>query len=176
MVAPPRCERNNPVAIFCPPTSSPSRPNARNSWTRSAIPRTPAYAFGKDHSLPGPIESIRILTSDGATTDNLTSCAATLVVMPNRPIERARLTIPNCVFASCVSTIPPQLNLTQPHQTSMFALSKHRNADFTRWLSLLLVVFTCFGTTVEGAHSHGCMLPSASTATPQVESQPNSNL
>jgi hypothetical protein len=58
----------------------------------------------------------------------------------------------------------------------MFALPNHRNADFTRWLSLLLVVFILFGTTVEAAHSHGRMLPSASTATPQVESQPSSNL
>jgi hypothetical protein len=44
----------------------------------------------------------------------------------------------------------------------MFALLHNGGASFTRWLSLFLVVFILYGTTVEAAHRHGRVLPSFS--------------
>lgn len=58
----------------------------------------------------------------------------------------------------------------------MFALMQNRNASFTRRLSLLLVLFILFGTTVEAAHRHGNSIARASSATPQVDNQQNKNL
>jgi DUF2946 family protein len=58
----------------------------------------------------------------------------------------------------------------------MLALLKHRGATFTRWLSLLLVVFILYGTTVEAAHRHGRVLPSTSSAATQVDNQQTKNL
>ena len=46
----------------------------------------------------------------------------------------------------------------------MFALLQNRSAAFTRWLSLLLVVFIIYGATVEAAHRHGRSLPADSGA------------
>jgi len=44
------------------------------------------------------------------------------------------------------------------------ALQNHR-ANLKRWLGLLLVVFICYGTTVEAAHRHGKVQPASSRAT-----------
>jgi len=59
----------------------------------------------------------------------------------------------------------------------MFALlNNNRGANFTRWLSLFLVVFILYGTTVEAAHRHGRVLPSTSSAAAHVDNQQNKNL
>lgn len=58
----------------------------------------------------------------------------------------------------------------------MFALHNNRGAAFTRWLSLFLVVFILYGTTVEAAHRHGRVLPSRSSATAQVDNERSKNL
>jgi hypothetical protein len=58
----------------------------------------------------------------------------------------------------------------------MIALLKHRGASFSRWLSLLLVVFILYGTTVEAAHRHGGILPSSARATANVDNQQTKNL
>lgn len=55
----------------------------------------------------------------------------------------------------------------------MFALTKNQSATFSRWLNLLLVVFILYGTTVEAAHRHGRILPSAASA--QLDSEDNKN-
>jgi hypothetical protein len=58
----------------------------------------------------------------------------------------------------------------------MLALLNHRGANFTRWVSLFLVVFILYGTTVEAAHRHGRVLPgNVSTAT-QVDNEQTQNL
>src|SRR5689334_4748120 len=58
----------------------------------------------------------------------------------------------------------------------MFALLHNRGAAFTRWLSLLLVVFILYGTTVAAAHSHGRILPSTSSAAAHFDNQQSQNL
>jgi hypothetical protein len=58
----------------------------------------------------------------------------------------------------------------------MFALTKNQGATFSRWLNLLLVVFILYGTTVEAAHRHGRILPSANSATAQLDTEHNQNL
>src|SRR5690242_6393684 len=58
----------------------------------------------------------------------------------------------------------------------MFVLLHNRGAAFTRWLSLLLVVFILYGTTVEAAHRHGFTLPSASSTATQVVNEQSQNL
>ena len=58
----------------------------------------------------------------------------------------------------------------------MFARLKHQSRDFSRWLSLLLVVFILYGTTVEAAHRHGRVLPPSSGAAAHVENEPAQNL
>ena len=58
----------------------------------------------------------------------------------------------------------------------MFARFKHQSKDFSRWLSLLLVVFILYGTTVEAAHRHGRVLPPSSGAAAHVENEPSQNL
>ncbi|HEY2964105.1 MAG TPA: hypothetical protein VGJ37_16915 [Pyrinomonadaceae bacterium] len=58
----------------------------------------------------------------------------------------------------------------------MFALLNNRAATFTRWLSLLLVVFILYGTTVEAAHRHGRVLPSRSSAAANVHNEQTQNL
>ena len=58
----------------------------------------------------------------------------------------------------------------------MLALLKHRDADFTRWLSLLLVVFILYGFTVEAAHRHGRVLPSTPSAASHVDNEQTQNL
>jgi hypothetical protein len=58
----------------------------------------------------------------------------------------------------------------------MFALLNNRGATFTRWLSLFLVVFILYGTTVEAAHRHGRVLPSTSSTATQVDNQQTKNL
>jgi len=67
------------------------------------------------------------------------------------------------------------VNLTQPVRTSMFALLNNRHATFSRWLSLLLVTFILYGTTVEAAHRHGRILPSAPSSS-HVDNQQTKNL
>jgi len=54
----------------------------------------------------------------------------------------------------------------------MFALLNHRGATFTRWLSLSLVVFILYGTTVEAAHRHGRVLPTRTSAASHVDNEP----
>jgi hypothetical protein len=58
----------------------------------------------------------------------------------------------------------------------MFALTKNQGATFSRWLNVLLVVFILYGTTVEAAHRHGRILPSASSANAQLDSERSKNL
>jgi hypothetical protein len=58
----------------------------------------------------------------------------------------------------------------------MFAQLKHQSANFSRWLSLLLVVFIFYGTTVEAAHRHGRILPSALGAASHVDNEQTKNL
>ena len=58
----------------------------------------------------------------------------------------------------------------------MLALFKHRGANFTRRLSLLLVVFIVYGFTVEAAHRHGRVLPSTSSAASHVDNEQSQNL
>ena len=58
----------------------------------------------------------------------------------------------------------------------MFALLQNRGAAFTRWLSLLLVVFILYGATVEAAHRHGRTLPQTPSATAQVANEQTQNL
>ena len=57
----------------------------------------------------------------------------------------------------------------------MFALLHNRGAAFTRWLSLLLVVFILYGTTVEAAHSHGRTLPSTANAAAHFDKEQTQN-
>jgi hypothetical protein len=57
----------------------------------------------------------------------------------------------------------------------MFALIHNRGAAFTRWLSLLLVVFILYGVTVEAAHRHGRTLPSTSSAAAHFENEQTQN-
>jgi hypothetical protein len=58
----------------------------------------------------------------------------------------------------------------------MFALMKNPNASFSRRLSLLLVLFILFGTTVEAAHRHGLSVATQSSATAQVDNTQTRNL
>jgi hypothetical protein len=58
----------------------------------------------------------------------------------------------------------------------MLALFKHRGANLTRWLSLLLFVFITYGFTVEAAHRHGRLLPSTSSAATNVDNEQSQNL
>jgi len=58
----------------------------------------------------------------------------------------------------------------------MLALFKHRSANLTRWVSLLLAVFILYGTTVEAAHRHGLVLPSTSSYAPHVDNEQARNL
>jgi hypothetical protein len=46
---------------------------------------------------------------------------------------------------------------------------QNRNPTFTRGLSLLLLVFILYGTTVEAAHRHGRVLPATSHLTSVVQ-------
>jgi hypothetical protein len=57
----------------------------------------------------------------------------------------------------------------------MFALLHNRGAAFTRWLSLLLVVFILYGTTVEAAHRHGLVSPQTSITATHVDKEPGNN-
>jgi hypothetical protein len=58
----------------------------------------------------------------------------------------------------------------------MFAFLHNRGAAFTRWLSLLLVVFILYGTTVEAAHRHGRTLPLASSTAAHFSNEQSQNL
>lgn len=58
----------------------------------------------------------------------------------------------------------------------MFALMKNSTASFSRWLSLLLVLFILYGTTVEAAHRHGLVTSTRSTAAAHVDNEPSQNL
>jgi len=58
----------------------------------------------------------------------------------------------------------------------MFARLKHQSKDFTRWLSLLLVLFIFYGTTVEAAHRHGRILPPSSGAASHVDNEQTQKL
>ena len=58
----------------------------------------------------------------------------------------------------------------------MLALFNHRDATLTRRISLLLVVFIIYGFTVEAAHRHGRILPSASSSASQVDNEQTRNL
>jgi DUF2946 family protein len=57
----------------------------------------------------------------------------------------------------------------------MLALLNKRGASFSQWLSLLLVTFIVFGTTVEAAHRHGRVLPSKVSAS-HVDNQQTKDL
>ena len=58
----------------------------------------------------------------------------------------------------------------------MFARLKNQSANFSRGLSLLLVVFIFYGTTVEAAHRHNRIARSAPDATSHVDNEPTKNL
>ena len=51
---------------------------------------------------------------------------------------------------------------------------ENRSTALARWLSLLLVAFILYGTTVEAAHRHGRVLPNNPAATLVESDQPNS--
>jgi hypothetical protein len=51
---------------------------------------------------------------------------------------------------------------------------QNQSTTLARWLSLLLVVFILYGTTVEAAHRHGRILPSHHAASLVESDQPNS--
>ncbi|MCA1578895.1 MAG: hypothetical protein LC794_16215 [Acidobacteria bacterium] len=53
---------------------------------------------------------------------------------------------------------------------------KHQSANFSRWLSLLLVALIFYGTTVEAAHRHGRILSSAPDAASHVDNEQTKNL
>ncbi|HVF22845.1 MAG TPA: hypothetical protein VM941_07225 [Pyrinomonadaceae bacterium] len=53
---------------------------------------------------------------------------------------------------------------------------KHQSANFSHWLSLLLVAFIFYGTTVEAAHRHGRVLPSAPDTASHVDNEQTKNL
>ena len=58
----------------------------------------------------------------------------------------------------------------------MFALIKNRSATISSWISLLLVVFILYGTTVEAAHRHGRILPTTASAASHVDNEQTKNL
>jgi hypothetical protein len=58
----------------------------------------------------------------------------------------------------------------------MFAHLKYQSANFSRWLSLLLVVFIFYGTTVEAAHRHGRILPPTAGAASHIDNEQSKNL
>lgn len=58
----------------------------------------------------------------------------------------------------------------------MFAQLKHQSANFSRGLSLLLVAFIFYGTTVEAAHRHGRILRSAPDAAAHIDNEQTKNL
>jgi hypothetical protein len=58
----------------------------------------------------------------------------------------------------------------------MFAQLKHQSPNFPRWLSLLLVAFIFYGTTIEAAHRHRGILRSAPDAAAHVDNEPTKNL
>ena len=58
----------------------------------------------------------------------------------------------------------------------MFARLTHHSASFSRSLSVLLVVFILYGTTVEAAHRHGRVLPASASAASHVDNQQAKNL
>lgn len=58
----------------------------------------------------------------------------------------------------------------------MFALHNNRGATLTRWLSLFLVAFILYGTTVEAAHRHGLVSSATSSATAQFDNEQTKNL
>jgi hypothetical protein len=51
---------------------------------------------------------------------------------------------------------------------------QNRSTALARWLSLLLVAFIVYGTTVEAAHRHGRVLPNNVAASHVEPDQPNS--
>jgi len=67
------------------------------------------------------------------------------------------------LLTTLVSTIPRlPLTLTQQTVTGMLIrLLQNHSSELKRWLGVLLVVFIFYGTTVEAAHRHGRILPSA---------------
>jgi DUF2946 family protein len=76
---------------------------------------------------------------------------------------------------SAVSTIPKSQTLSQRTVTSMMTqpIQKQR-ANLKRGLSLLLLVFIFYGTTVEAAHRHGKVTSSSNHAT-SIAAQPDSS-
>jgi len=58
----------------------------------------------------------------------------------------------------------------------MFALLHNRGAAFTRWLSLLLVLFIVYGTTVEAAHRHGVVLPPTTSTAEHFDTEQSKDL
>lgn len=140
------------------------------------MPSTPAYAFRKDHSLPAGSDLIRILNSPEAATEIFASARASPLMTPNTPAQTPKTTTQNCVLIARLSTIPPRLTLTQPSRTSMFALMTNPNASFSRRLSLLLVLFILYGTTVEAAHRHGRSIARSASSTSQFNNEPDQNL
>ncbi|HEX6648771.1 MAG TPA: hypothetical protein VF075_04515 [Pyrinomonadaceae bacterium] len=62
------------------------------------------------------------------------------------------------------------MTLTYPIVTSMFMRAfQTQHPAFKRGLSLLLLAFIIYGTTVEAAHRHGQVLPEASQGTSLVD-------
>jgi len=58
----------------------------------------------------------------------------------------------------------------------MFALLHNRNTSFARCLSLLLVVFILYGTTVEAAHCHGRLIPAPTSTASHVDNEQSKDL
>src|SRR5260370_38766239 len=87
----------------------------------------------------------------------------------------------DCLLQLVVSTIrtkqKPDFTTAIQTVTSLLT-SRFRtpSASFSRALTLLLVVFILYGTTVEAAHSHGRILPPENSAASMIDPALASNL
>jgi len=112
---------------------------------RSAIPKTPAYAFRKDHERIGVESFTSTLISLGLLTEIVTRFVCAQTTLPlNKLNKKTR------------RDFDKEFVYNRLQFTSMLtrALQNH-GANLKRGLGLLLVIFILFGTTVEAAHRHG---------------------
>jgi hypothetical protein len=87
----------------------------------------------------------------------------------------------DCLLQTVVSTIKTiqKADFSTAIQTVTSVLTSRfrtRSATFSRALTLLLVVFILYGTTVEAAHRHGRILPSANSAASMIDPALANNL
>ena len=80
----------------------------------------------------------------------------------------------DCLLQLVVSTIrtkqkPDFTTAIQTVTSLLTSRFRTRSASFSRALTLLLVVFILYGTTVEAAHRHGRILPSENSAASMID-------